>query len=54
MDDHQRQMWSQMLERVDDLHAGLLDLAKLVSDLRDLFVESPARGLITVLSADLR
>ena len=40
VDDHQRQMWSRMLEPVDDLCAGRLDLAQLVSDLWGLFVEA--------------
>jgi len=33
-------MWAQMLDLIDNLRAGRLDLAKLVSDLRGLFVEA--------------
>jgi len=40
VDDHQRRMWAQMLDLIDNLRAGRLDLAKLVSDLRGLFVEA--------------
>jgi hypothetical protein len=44
VDDHQRLMWAQMLDLIDNLRAGRLDLAKLVSDLRGLFVEAGHRS----------
>ena len=40
MDDHQRRMWSQMLDRVDEYDAGRIDLGRLVKDLRGLLIEA--------------
>ena len=40
MDDFQRLMWHQMLDEIRAFESGTLSLAKLVDDLRGLFVEA--------------
>lgn len=40
MDAHQRAMWTRMLDRIDALDAGTVELGELVRELRGLFVEA--------------
>jgi hypothetical protein len=47
VDDHQRRMWSQMLDRVDEYEHGRIDLARLVEDLRGLFIEADPHDVST-------
>jgi hypothetical protein len=40
VDDHQRAMWSRMLDEITDFQLGRLELGRLIDDLRGLGVEA--------------